>query len=437
MSNCGCNNQCNCNHGAGVVPGPCIKMKCPKEVCNVRFRIVELPASVGTDAEGQPYAPTLGAYTNTVVQYQSNGALYFYDSRGIWVKVTDQELRQMLNEEITNRESADEQLSTGISDEVARAMQAEQYLQQNINAEVNARESDRDNLQANINAEVEAREAEDNSLQSQIDAIVDSTDVKDVVGTYAELESYDKSTLGDNDIIKVLTDETHEGATTYYRYNKTTNDFTFIGSIGPYYTKAEANELLDTKQGLLVSGQNIKTINGEPILGEGNLDIQGGGGEAAEPIYSVAINVAEGVSLAGGRILGDTVQGQSALDVSLVIGKRYKIVINLGWDYNCQWQQNWQTIGDNQLSANSSPLLVKFSGGNPSFILGNQTVNEFGITAYTQHEISVEFTANSTNIGNYLLIYAQPGSRYIDENGMVINNFYTNDGYLKIYEVAE
>lgn len=38
-------------------------------------------------------------------------------------------------------------------------------------------------------------------------------------------------------------------------------------------------ECLDnTKQDTLVSGENIKTINNQSILGEGNITIQGGGG---------------------------------------------------------------------------------------------------------------------------------------------------------------
>lgn len=36
-------------------------------------------------------------------------------------------------------------------------------------------------------------------------------------------------------------------------------------------------EQLNTKQDTLVSGQNIKTINGQTLLGEGNIEIQGGG----------------------------------------------------------------------------------------------------------------------------------------------------------------
>lgn len=45
-----------------------------------------------------------------------------------------------------------------------------------------------------------------------------------------------------------------------------------------YYTKAQTDTALATKQATLVSGTNIKTINNESILGEGNITIQGGGG---------------------------------------------------------------------------------------------------------------------------------------------------------------
>lgn len=44
-----------------------------------------------------------------------------------------------------------------------------------------------------------------------------------------------------------------------------------------YYTKAQTDTALATKQATLVSGTNIKTINNESILGEGNITIQGGG----------------------------------------------------------------------------------------------------------------------------------------------------------------
>ena len=40
-----------------------------------------------------------------------------------------------------------------------------------------------------------------------------------------------------------------------------------------YYTKTETDTKLGTKQNTLVSGTNIKTINGESVLGEGNIEV--------------------------------------------------------------------------------------------------------------------------------------------------------------------
>ena len=47
-------------------------------------------------------------------------------------------------------------------------------------------------------------------------------------------------------------------------------------ALKPYVKETRA--ALSGKQDTLVSGTNIKTINGETLLGEGNIDIQGGGG---------------------------------------------------------------------------------------------------------------------------------------------------------------
>ena len=92
-----------------------------------------------------------------------------------------------------------------------------------------------------IGVETSNRENADQGLQEQIDALASASDVVDVVGTYAELQNYDTSKLGNNDIIKVLTDETHDDAISYYRWNDTTETFTYIGSQGPFYTKSETD----------------------------------------------------------------------------------------------------------------------------------------------------------------------------------------------------
>lgn len=60
-----------------------------------------------------------------------------------------------------------------------------------------------------------------------------------------------------------------------------------------YTTTSDLNTLLNNKQDTLVSGTNIKTINNQSLLGEGNITIEGGGGES----YTAGngITIAEGV----------------------------------------------------------------------------------------------------------------------------------------------
>lgn len=115
--------------------------------------------------------------------------------------------------------------------------------------------------QQDVSNEATAREDADTNLQGQIDAISASSDVKDIVGTKAELNNYDTSTLGNNDIIKVLQDESENDATTYYRWNATTQQFALIGEEGPYYTKSQADTLLNAKQNTLTAGSNVQIVN--------------------------------------------------------------------------------------------------------------------------------------------------------------------------------
>ena len=54
---------------------------------------------------------------------------------------------------------------------------------------------------------------------------------------------------------------------------------------------------LQAKQNLLVSGTNIKTINNESILGSGNIDIQGGGGDVTDvEVNGVSVVDQDGVA---------------------------------------------------------------------------------------------------------------------------------------------
>lgn len=70
-----------------------------------------------------------------------------------------------------------------------------------------------------------------------------------------------------------------------------------------YYNKTQTNNLLNNKQNTLISGQNIKTINNESILGEGNITIQGGGSSDYEDLENLPkIN---SVELSGNKSLND------------------------------------------------------------------------------------------------------------------------------------
>ena len=96
-------------------------------------------------------------------------------------------------------------------------------------------------------------------MQGQIDAITSSSDVKDIVGSYKELQNYDTSTLGNDDIVKVLQDSPHGNAMTYYRWIKSGNSghWEYIGQEGPYYTKSEVDTFLNDKQNVITSSNKI------------------------------------------------------------------------------------------------------------------------------------------------------------------------------------
>lgn len=101
--------------------------------------------------------------------------------------------------------------------------------------------------------DAKADEEDITDLQQQIDAIVGQSDVRDVVGNYTELTAYDTSMLGNNDIVKVLEDSTHSNGRSYYRWVITggVGAWDYVGTEGIGYTKAEADTLLNQKQGTI------------------------------------------------------------------------------------------------------------------------------------------------------------------------------------------
>ena len=71
-------------------------------------------------------------------------------------------------------------------------------------------------------------------LDEEVQEIKNNPDVFDIVNTYADLQAYDTQHMTDKDIIRVLNDETHDGYSTYYRFDKATNTFTYIGKVDSF-----------------------------------------------------------------------------------------------------------------------------------------------------------------------------------------------------------
>ena len=239
------------------------------------------------------YVPKLGDYCNTLVIDKETGNQYLFDADGVWTLIStdeegiiveavaqanaytdyvaegkvDKEEGKGLSEndftdgykgkldgiedgaqvnviEVVKRNGValpvtDKAVDVAVPTTTSSLTNDSGYITNEVNDLVNY--YDKDETDTLMATEAETRDAADLDLQGQIDAISSASDVVDVVGTYAELQSYDTSKLSDNDIIKVLTDETHDDAISYYRWNDTTNAFTYIGSQGPFYTKSETD----------------------------------------------------------------------------------------------------------------------------------------------------------------------------------------------------
>ena len=69
------------------------KDHCPNVLCGQKkedccwVTKVVIAAALGDDSDDSPVKPQNGAYTNKIVEYEANGAIYFYSSDGLWTKL--------------------------------------------------------------------------------------------------------------------------------------------------------------------------------------------------------------------------------------------------------------------------------------------------------------------------------------------------------------
>lgn len=214
------------------------------------------------------------------------------------------DLTAAIGDEVVARQSADTALQGNIdtvagilSSETAARQDADTALGTRIDNEITARENADTALQNAINAETTERETDVNDLQGQIDAITAASDVTDVVGTYSALQAYNTSSLNNNDIIKVLQDETHDNETTYYRWVITdgTGAFSLIGEEGPYYTIAAADAQFVPQ---------TRTVNGKALNGNITLSASDVGALGLPSDYTASTETGYYIGTTTATILG-------------------------------------------------------------------------------------------------------------------------------------
>ena len=140
-------------------------------------------------------------------------------------------------------------------------------------------------------------------------SIQDENACKVVELTQAQYDELPTTAKTSNSLF-VITDAEAADLSNYYTKSETsgaTEISTALASkadTATTYTKTETDNAItsatSTKQDTLVSGTNIKTINNESILGEGNITIEGGGGGGK------AIEAGRGISITTGET-ADTV----------------------------------------------------------------------------------------------------------------------------------
>lgn len=347
-------------------PSAVVEINNPEQL--VLLRKVVIPASMPEETN----PPVIGRYKNVILQYEDTNHLYIYSSDGIPTpieanvpqEILDRidtlesdvdDLERDLADETEARQTGDSDLSDridGVVDDLADEADARELADERLEDAIDTKQDqltaganiaivdesgvltisavdtiyDDTEIRQELADETLARQQADNTLQSEIDTIVASSDVKDIVGTYAELEDYDTSTLGDRDIIKVLQDETQLDQTTYYRWSTSTETFSLIGAEGPYYTKAQTNELLDEKQDELTPGENISIVDesGDLVISAQDTTYTAGYGlELNGTEFSVDPDIVQDTLTAGDNITIEDESGSlviSATDTTYTAG---------------------------------------------------------------------------------------------------------------------
>lgn len=204
-----------------------------------------------------------------------------------------------------------------------------------------------------------------------------------------------------------------------------------IPSLDGYLTETEASETYATKeqvsskQDQLVSGTNIKTVNGQSLLGEGNIEIQGGGTITVDSALSttsenpvqnkVITNAINGKQDAGDYALKSEIPDISGLATKTELsGKLDTATYNsekAGFETKENAAATYQVKGDYATTAQlNSKQDTLVSGTNIKTINGNSLLGEGDITIQAGGTVDTAMSDTSENAVQNKVI-----KKYIDD----------------------
>lgn len=96
-------------------------------------------------------------------------------------------------------------------------------------------------------------------ISNRVNVMKQHSDASAVVYTYTDLLNYDTTKLYDNNVVKVLSDETHDYYCTYYRWHESTDTYSYIGyeNRSPFYIVDRDSTInIDDETTIVVTGNN-------------------------------------------------------------------------------------------------------------------------------------------------------------------------------------
>lgn len=202
-----------------------------------------------------------------------------------------------------------------------------------------------------------------------------------------------------------------------------TNDSNFVSDANYVhtdnnYTTTEKNKLagidMSTKQDVLVSGTNIKTVNNQSLLGSGNLSIGGGGGSSD---YDQLSNRPEinSVLLTGDKSFADL----GLIDFFYPVGSYYE-TSDSTFNPNTAWGGTWSLEAEGLVHIGAgSNYTIGDTGGEAEHLLTGAESGQKAITITGGgHEHKVHRTANHASSGSArYTIQGTTDSSYADTFG--------------------